>query len=752
MAKTSSSSTQGSSIGPQSLDMLGSRFSLGFPTLTGKFQTSFGGYLTLLMGIFSGAAFIVIFSQFFETDTPMVTSSLEFGSKIVKANLFEEEIFYPMVLANDEDGFMSQKFDKYFTPKIIMTVFDRSGRRITRMVDYVRCSDIQDPEILEKFKRILPEERFLPRAICPDFRGIKEDFFVKTDPINFSFNEILLHIYPCSLPDPTQCATKDQVNGANLIMYRLDKFVVSTDKENPLRENYDRNGMRFDTFNVKYKYMDVKKNMVIDDTSIYGNPHTKLEYATATQASMDNRSRDPNSLHCTKTEVESGQHNACAEYFLISFRAVSYMMVVRRNYKKLTTILGEFGGVLKLVTTAVMLFYSIYSSRKMKGFFTKHLFNLSEKNSKNFNDLLKQADLRKKRKRMRGQNSGETLAKNPGQNSEIIGVKQPSPKPVREMKEIMKICVAKNLTATDILSKLQFVEALQKTFFTEDERTLLPLAILGMNEEELEETEEASKKGQRLSQGPQQNINKNRGKTTIENKTGLDGNRTPQTPSSQNIYKQAYQRMTSEEKDEEEEGHKFKGRSKPYKSIRQFILKNTQKFFQEEAKSAKNPDQLNRRQNKEKEFASSRNIINRVNPEEGESSERYINFFAKKNKVAPSQKKSSFSTNSTGQFQDLKGEMSPLKISMACREWERSDKRLVRSPLKKKESRKKSKLFFKMEETQLRESVKDSKERSLASAKDHQGVEILASPEMKDPEMIPVSTPRPHQEVREDQE
>ena len=259
MAKTTQSSTQSSSIGPQSLDMLGTKFSLSFPTLTGRFQTAFGGYLTLLMGIFSGTAFLVIFSQFFETDTPVVTSSLEFGSKIVKENLFEEEIFYPMVLANAEDGHRSQQYGRYFTPKIKMTIFERNpktgrcGLRLTRMVDYVRCSQIQDPEILEKFKRILPDESFLPRAICPDFRGIKEELFVKADPINFSFNEILVHFYPCNLPDPTQCATKEQVNTANIIMYRLDKFVVSTDKENPLRENYDRTTIRFDTFNSKYK-------------------------------------------------------------------------------------------------------------------------------------------------------------------------------------------------------------------------------------------------------------------------------------------------------------------------------------------------------------------------------------------------------------------------------------------------------------------------------------------------------------------
>ena len=768
MVKSTSSNTQGSSIGPLSLDMLGTKFSLGFPTLTGKFQTKLGGYVTLLMALLFGAAFIVIFSQFFETDTPMVTSSLEFGSKIVKENLFEQEIFLPIALFTQVGGLMGQRVEKFFTAKIKLIIFEkdpktgRSGLKINRMVDYVRCSEIKDLEILEKFIRILPDKSFLPGAICPDFRGIKQEFFVKTDPINFSFNEILLLIYPCSLPDSSECASKQEVNDAILIFYRLDKFVVSTDKENPLRENFDRNNVRFDTFNTKYQYMDVKKNMVIDDTSIYGNPHIKLDYATATLATTDSRSRDPTNLHCTKEQIETGIYNTCAEYLLIAYRAVSYMVVVRRTYKKLTTIMGEFGGVLKLVTTAVMVFYSIYSSWKMRTFFMKHLFNLNEKNSKDFKELINQADMRKKRKRMREASSRNILAKQIDPTSGNAEETQTEPLPFRGMKDIMKICVAHKLTATDILSKLQFVEVLEKTLFTEEERTLLPLVMLRMKEEELEKS---PKNQQRQRQGPEKIFKQNQGKSPKEKKF-LERKESDEK-GTQNVYKQAYLKMISKEEsmipeDEHEEDQQdfvLRASSKTLKIVRKFIIKNLEGFFLGEGRSSKDPILEGQAPHQPMRRLSKREDIRRryiLEHDEQESSSRYLKFVMKKNKVAPEQKKKSlFSSDSAHPFKDQRTEFTPLKVQRARRDWEGSSKRLViGTPLRKKVTLKKSKLFFKMEDSDLQKKEKKSRESLLSKEQDkgEQTEKNLGSLEKRSPGMELKSTPRPSQEFRGDQE
>ena len=710
-----------SSLGPHSLDILGSKFSLRFPTLTGKFQTAFGGYLSIIMALFSGAAFMVIFSQFFDTDTPVVTSSLEFGEKVIEQNMFSQDIFTPIAIHAEENLPPAALVNKYFTIKIKLTVFERdpqtgrSGIRIKRTIDYVSCASIKDPEIVEKFLRVLPSKEHLFLSICPDFRGIKDEFLVKVDPVNFSFHEVIMHIYPCSLPDSTQCASKAQVNQAVLILYRLDKFVVSTDKEDPLRVNFDRNSIMMDTFNSKYRYMDVQKNLVIDDTSIFGNPYTKLEYATASMASMDTRSRDPTNLHCTKEQVENDLYEGCAPYLMVNYRAVSYMMVVRRTYKKLTTIMGEFGGVLKLMTTGVMLFYSFYNSRKMKAFFVKKIFNISAKNSKDLKELMEKDDLRRKEemKNEAGGASvgGQNLAKNQGKG-DGKGVKDTSS--VRSMKEVMKICVEGKLSATEILSKLSFVDVLQETLFNEDERTLLPLAILRMKERELRRSEMAQKatENQKEKKGEQAGIERifkreeraQLNKKAFKVKTGVRHG-VEVEKESENIYERAYRRLLSSHYKPKPfrfgEDQNLGGNGEKV-SISEFILENVQDFFEQprdEGDSEKGHLGAEIEKNgSEKRSNLKPNLKGLQMGEKQPGSKKSI----KSNKIVPKKKFSTMTdttTNNNPASSSLqsRGDMSPLKIDLKRGNFKASPARPIGSPLRRKVTKKKSHLTFKLD-------------------------------------------------------
>ena len=82
--------------GIRSLDILGKKFSLSFETSSGKFQTSLGGYLTLALTLISLGTFVLIFSQYFNKDSPVVTTSSEFDSKITQFNLYNEDLSSPM--------------------------------------------------------------------------------------------------------------------------------------------------------------------------------------------------------------------------------------------------------------------------------------------------------------------------------------------------------------------------------------------------------------------------------------------------------------------------------------------------------------------------------------------------------------------------------------------------------------------------------------------------------------------------------
>ena len=80
----------------QTLDFLGSKFKIGYSTLTGKFQTKVGGYLTILMGVLSTGFFFVVMSQFFSKEAPVVMTSTESGPRESEYDLYSENLWFPI--------------------------------------------------------------------------------------------------------------------------------------------------------------------------------------------------------------------------------------------------------------------------------------------------------------------------------------------------------------------------------------------------------------------------------------------------------------------------------------------------------------------------------------------------------------------------------------------------------------------------------------------------------------------------------
>ena len=82
----------------KSLDVLGSQFNMSYGTLTNKFQTTLGAFLSIGLGIISCILFVIIISQYFDTTDPTVTTSTEFNSGISKFNMYREELIMPVAL------------------------------------------------------------------------------------------------------------------------------------------------------------------------------------------------------------------------------------------------------------------------------------------------------------------------------------------------------------------------------------------------------------------------------------------------------------------------------------------------------------------------------------------------------------------------------------------------------------------------------------------------------------------------------
>ena len=477
--KTQNSSMLGK--GFSTIDMMGREFSFQFETLTKKFKTPIGGSASIILLLVSVATFFVIFSQLFESDAPVVTSSIEFGSQKAQHELYDQKIFNTFSLSNQGRLIPVADLGRYITIKAKVLVFAQNKEtgimetRNKHVYDVIPCTQIKDPHYLNPVKIMLPGDT-LGIAVCIDFSSDPnlEHFSIKLDPEESYFQEAMIHVFPCSLPDKTQCASPQEISTTQLTVTRLDNYVVSTDKENPLRTIGDRYTSMLDLYNTKFKFLTVKQHRVIDDASLFSKPSLKLEFASPELTSSDTSSRNPMIRSCDSADVDSLNLGKCQEYIQFSYSAVPQLMIMRRTYKKLTGVMGEFGGVFKIFSSFIFFFYSIYSSFAIKKFLKKRLMEPTRSGAQ-----------------LGGQGVQEYLKSLEKQKEDKNG--QESKKLVKEMDEALTDMVKSRLNAVKILRQLNILEALQECLFSEEESELLPLALLNLRRKRLKAKKKQSK-------------------------------------------------------------------------------------------------------------------------------------------------------------------------------------------------------------------------------------------------------------------
>ena len=170
----------------KSLDILGKKFTLKFDTKNGKFQTTLGGYLTIIMSLISFATSVVILSQYFFKDSPVVTNSTELGSEVAEFNLYDQKLFAPMGLGLGLDVLVPSPFHPKYTTFLAVieeTVFNNATQAMevtsSQTIDFIPCIQLNDSKIDGILRDIVPLEAFQILMNCPTFTGIRKQYFVK---------------------------------------------------------------------------------------------------------------------------------------------------------------------------------------------------------------------------------------------------------------------------------------------------------------------------------------------------------------------------------------------------------------------------------------------------------------------------------------------------------------------------------------------------------------------------------------------
>ena len=467
-----------SSIGLKTIDFMGSSFSLNFATLSGKFQTHLGGSITILMGIISIAAFVSVMSQYFDRSKPIVTTSSEKGPARLEFNLYREMLFSPIGLYKGQH-YIRSNWERYVTIKAFVhkLVLNKTTHQMQvtpyLAFDYIPCSQSTDPTVRKFMDTADISNADLDQVyLCPDFRGIGDEYKVIDDLEKLEFKVANLNIYPCSLPNPADCATEREIIDMGADILPVTKLIETADFDNPIRNFMVKRYNELDPTLFKNLKFDLRNSKVVDDASRFSEPVIKTWFSEAFHRSTDYNKRD-GSLYCHPLMIRAFQ---CPEYIRYNFQGTGDVGVIRRNYKKWTEMLGEFGGIIKVVSSTVFTIYAIYNMFMMKSYLGKVVIGSNQKDHKEALKLLR------KQEKTQKVNQAKISA------AQAKSAFQPSNSTEATQKEVLEEMLKTRTTVDNLISKLNTLELIEQVLFRgcEDVKKLIPLVLYQRAKEEVE--------------------------------------------------------------------------------------------------------------------------------------------------------------------------------------------------------------------------------------------------------------------------
>ena len=219
-----------------------------------------------------------------------------------------------------------------------------------------------------------------------------------------------------------------------------------------------------DTKRAKSFSSTLQMNKILDDRYEFKKPSIRTEYGIMESFFSDSWARDMTQTTCTPAMISAG---TCEEYMEFVYEISDDVVITTRSYTKITKLLGEFGGILKLLTSFLIVF-SLYYSRSIRSFLIEKIFPMKKGC---FEELNKRIQEKKDTERR---------------------LEEPKPKPKKVPKVVQKMTgkvVDSRTDAVELMKKLNFVDILESSIFKKHHKILLPLALVKSKQMEEKRTE-----------------------------------------------------------------------------------------------------------------------------------------------------------------------------------------------------------------------------------------------------------------------
>ena len=366
----------------KSLDIFGQNLSFNANKGSNIFKTASGGLLTLLALLLMFLISLSIFMSFLKTSRPVVSVNKIRLEKPNSLNFQKHKtgMFY-IVYANNK-WLTTKEAAKYVTFRAVQTEKTSSQGPDPKQaevkktaVEYKNCAEFETQYIKDNIQTGLTgiestlnlTKFFSDSILCGNPQ--RSDKLLKGSRFNYPFRSFTVKIYPCSLPNPRDCATIQDLTTLKIGNIFFTKTANYSDKWSPLNTNIDTDvTLNADLGTKIHLTQYFKENFIYDDDVDFVDERQTFSYLDIDQVRSTTGTRLTRSFYCSATQIDSG---ACEPYIEVDSRASYNKMVIQRKYRKFFESISEIGGFVDLIVYGFWGLYFLYNqweySRWIRG-------------------------------------------------------------------------------------------------------------------------------------------------------------------------------------------------------------------------------------------------------------------------------------------------------------------------------------------------------------------------------------------------
>ena len=461
-------------FGMSSFDLVGQNFSFEFPTDSRKLKTKVGTGLTLIIGLITTIATVMIGSKYFDTSSPSITFSNEIGPE-VPHNLLKELLLQPLTVYM-EGAPLSANTSKLVTLRVTSTAYILNGPKgyfkilSIESFDYVDCKELNDPHFNEILSKIDDRNRFKNILKCPDLKGNNTRAEILTDSTNTLNKYMWVGVFPCSLDDPSQCIAPSEVSKLRMVVTKTKKTIDPSNSTHPYKITVTTQEMPLNPSTIRIRQSVTKNTKITDLRNSFVGPEEKDEFWTTDLIYDDYALRPPAVTYCPPVQPNVNFIYSCPSYSISEFSGGSEVIQVKRKYNLPTEIIGEIGGVLKVDLMFGMV-YTIYNKAKKKSFIIESVFPRKNK---------------RRRKKLRDKRSVRTRVEKsitkPGSGNPQRARFLPNKKSLRivlkqHSEKVKEECFKSKIDLIEVIKNVNSLDILERLGLNEYSKTLLPQAL-----------------------------------------------------------------------------------------------------------------------------------------------------------------------------------------------------------------------------------------------------------------------------------